>query len=156
MMLMRKIILCFLFCLSVVAAAAQDKGGTPEKGAFSPKEFEANLEKYVIKEAGITAKEAEKFLPVYREMRQKQIDIMDAERKTQAKKPATEKECEATIKAHDNAEIQLKKIVQTYHNKMLEIIPASKIMKVTRAENQFHRDSFRQMHDKRQPPRPRK
>ncbi len=152
---MQKIIIAFLFSLCVISASAQT-AGTPEKGAFSPKEFEANLEKYVIKEAGITAKEAEKFLPVYREMRQKQIDIMDAERKTQTKKPATEKECEATIKAHDNAEIQLKKIVQTYHNKMLEIIPASKIMKVTRAENQFHRDSFRQMHDNPKPPRPRK
>ncbi len=149
---MRRILLVFCFSLALSSAAAQGAG----RGGFSPKQFEADLEKYVVKEAGITKKEAEKFLPIYREMRQKQIAVMDAERKTRAGKPATEKECETVIRAHDSAEIQLKKIVQTYHNRMLSVIPASKILKVTAAENEFHRDSFRRMHDGKHPPRPRK
>ncbi len=152
---MQRIILLTFFTLLTLAVPAQNNGQA-DKPDFSPKEFEAKLEKFVVKEAGLTKDEAAKFLPVYREMRQKQITVMDADRKARSKKPKTEKECEEIIKAHDNAEIQLKKIVQTYHNKMLAIIPASKIMKVTVAENKFHRDSFRQAHDKRQPPKPRK
>ncbi len=149
---MQKIILACLLCFFGAVASAQDTSDARKKGDFSPQEFEACLEEYVVKEASLTKAETQKFLPIYREMRQKQVAAMDAERSARLKKPSTEKECEEAIKAHDNTEIQLKKIVQTYHNKMLEVISASKVMKVTMAENKFHREKFRQMHDKRQPP----
>ncbi|MCD8282945.1 MAG: hypothetical protein LUC22_06815 [Prevotella sp.] len=147
-------ILCLLLCAAF--STAQDGGGAPGKGNFDPKDFEQRLEKFVVKEAGITKTEAAKFLPIYREMRQKQIAIMDADRQARKKKPATDKECEAVIKAHDAAEVQLKRVLQTYHAKMLAVIPASKVMKVTLAENKFHREAFRKAPGKGQPPRPKK
>ncbi len=150
---MKKIIIIFSLFFSAVVAMAQGDGSPQQKGDFNPKDFETHLEQYVVKEAGITKEEATKFLPIYREMRQKQIQTMEAERDTWARKATTEKEWETRMKAHDNTEIELKKIAQTYHNKMLSVIPASKIMKVVKAENDFHRDSFRQHVGNNPPPK---
>ncbi len=152
---MRRLVI-FVFCLglSVFSASAQGDAGGRGKGNFNPKDFELRLEKHVLKEAGITKAEAEKFLPLYRGMRKKQIETMDAERKSRGKKVSTEKEWEALMKAHDNTEIQLKRIAQAYHNKMLTVIPASKIMKVIKAENEFFQDMFRQMHSGKDHPHP--
>ncbi len=140
---MRRIL--FFCCMVLSSTLAMAQGETPgKKGNFNPKEFEQNLEQHIVKETSMTKEEEEKFLPLYREMRQKQIKVMDSERQAHEKKPTTEKEFEALLKARDNADIELKKITQTYHNKMLNVMPASMIFKVMRAEQDFHRDSFRQ------------
>ncbi len=153
---MRRVIFIFCLLLSATLAVAQDEAKGQVKGHFDPKDFELNLEQYVVKEAGLTKAEEEKFLPIYREMRQKQVQVLDAQRKSRDNKPTTEKEWEALVKSHDNAEIELKKIMQTYHNKMLTVVPASKIVKMMRAENEFHRNSFRQHVGESPPPRPKK
>ncbi len=138
---MKKLLLLSFLILSILPAAAQNsaKGG---KSGFDPKNFESQLEKYIVKEAQITKKERAKFLPIFREMRREVIKILESERKAAKKKPTTEKEWEAALKAHDNAEVQMKKVVQIYHNKMLTAIPASKVMEVMKAEDNFYKDSF--------------
>ncbi len=141
--------------LSSVMAMAQEEAPGP-KGNFDPKAFEQDLEQYIVKEAGLTKAEEEKFLPIYREMRQKQIKVMDSTRKAFENKPTTEKDFENLLKTHDNQDIELKKIAQTYHNKMLNVVPASKVVKVIRAEQNFHRDTFRQHMGKNPPPQPKK
>ncbi len=143
-------------CLVLSFTTAMAQGEAPEKkGNFDPKEFEQKLEQHVVQEAGLTKAEEEKFLPIYREMRQKQIKVMQSQRKAHDTKPTTEKDFEALLKARDNADIELKKIAQTYHNKMLNVMPASKVIKVMRAEQDFHRDSFRK-HVGTPPPGPKK
>ncbi len=141
---MRRIMftLCLLFAAGVLLA--QEENAVPQKGNFDAKDFEERLEQHVIQEAGLTKAEEEKFLPLYQEMRLKQVQAMKDERTAREKKPTTETECEAVIKAHDEMEVELKKLVQEYHDKMLAVIPASKLIKVMKAEQDFHRDSFRE------------
>jgi len=132
----RRIILSLICLCAVLTMSAQQRGG------FDPAKFESELETFVIKEAGITQAEQGKFLQIYREKRKKELAVM--KERMSRKKPTTEKDYEIAIKAYDNEDLQLKKIQQTYHNQMLRVIPASKVLKVQFAEDNFHRQQFTQ------------
>ena len=54
-------------------------------------------------------------------------------------KPTDEEGCREAIEKRDRLELDLKQIQQTYHNKMMTIIPASKLFDVIKAEDKFHR-----------------
>lgn len=138
--------LMFVACIAVSAQNNHNNGNNPYP-QFDPKKFEAGLEEFVVKEAGITQQEAGRFLVIYREKRKKEVESMEAMRKHRSGKPTNEKEWAEQLKAHDNMEIQLKKIQQEYHNKMLRVIPASKVVKVVFAEERYHRDAFGRMHN---------
>ncbi len=147
---MRRFLFLALMLATALSAIAQGNSQERKREKFNPQKFEMRLEQYVVKEAGITEAEAVQFLPVFREMRQKQIDTINEARKSRVNKPDTEDEWEKVLKAYDNKEIQLKKILQTYHNRMLKVIPASKIIKMIKAEERFHREIFTKMHQNRQ------
>lgn len=136
------IIMIALVCSLGISAQEQKKQHRP----FDPQKFEQSLEQYVIQKAGITQAETTGFLPIFREMRKKEVEIMQKGRKAVSGKPKTEQEWEQKLREHDNAEIQLKKIQQTYHIRLLKVLPASKIVKMTRAEEEFHREAFKQIH----------
>lgn len=137
-----KLILSLLLLLATITVSAQHKG-------FDPQRFEAELETFVIKQAGICQNEQNAFLRIFREKRQKEVAVMTARRARMGKKLTSEREWQEALQAFDNEDIQLKKIQQTYHNKMLKVIPASKVMKVTRAEDEFHRQKFAQHQQRR-------
>jgi len=54
-------------------------------------------------------------------------------------KPATEEGCAAAIRERDKLDIELKQLEQSYHKKMMQVLPASKVYDAIRAESQFHR-----------------
>jgi hypothetical protein len=58
-------------------------------------------------------------------------------------KPAEESECRKSIQKRDELELELKSIQQTYHNKFLGVLSASKVFDVIKAEDRFHRKTFR-------------
>ena len=53
------------------------------------------------------------------------------------------------IRTQDEFDIQMKKLQQTYHNKFMKILPAGKVMEIIKAEDQFHRNAFRRIMEKR-------
>lgn len=147
---MRKIyiIICLVaFSLSITA----QEHGRQNKGQrhFDPQKFEQQLEQFVVKKAELTQEESDKFLPIFREMRQKEIALMKESRRTLKGKPSSEEECKSAIRNHDSSEVQLKKIQQTYHQRMLKDISAKKILKACLATDEFHREAFRKVHNNR-------
>lgn len=134
---------------SVVCMAQASGQGNRHHRQFDPQKFEQRLENHVLKTAGITQAEQAQFLTVFREKRKKEVEVITADRVQRKGRPTTEKEWENALKAHDNKELELKKIQQTYHNKMLKVIPASKVMKVIKAEEEFHRMTLREFEHNR-------
>ena len=128
-----KSIVLLLFVLVAFNAPAQ------EKRHFSPEKFDAELQQFIIQEAHLTTQESERFFPVYKEMQRKQRSLYDRQRRQGKNKPQDEAGCQKAIQEHDNIDIELKRIQQTYHNKFLDILPASKVYDVIRAEDRFHR-----------------
>lgn len=53
--------------------------------------------------------------------------------------------CKRLVQKRDEVELELKKIQQNYHNKFFTVLSASKVFDVLRAEERFHRQTFRNM-----------
>lgn len=141
---MRKLCI-FTIALALFAsvATAQDK---PER--FSPEKFRAELESFVVREACLSPKEAAAFFPLYDEMGKQQRAVFSSMRRLDHAPACTEDECRKLIKERDKLEIELKKIQQTYHNKFLSVLSAQKVVRVLKAEDDFHRRMLRRS-DKR-------
>jgi len=128
--------LAFFFALGVCAQF-------PSQQKFSPEKYQADMEQYLAKEAGLTPQEAAAFFPLLREMQKKQRAIYNQMMAESKIKPADEKACKKVIQKRDQVELELKSIQQTYHNKFLSVLPASKVFDVIKAEDQFHRGLLR-------------
>jgi hypothetical protein len=109
------------------------------QGQFDPEKFKADQEQFIVQEACLTPQDAATFFPLYDEMKRKERAVFDRMRNIGFIKPATESGCYLAIQEHDKMDIALKKIEQTYHNKFLKILPASKVYDIIQAEDKFHR-----------------
>lgn len=134
---MRKLLFSTVIMIMVVLGASAE-----EQQKFSPEKFQADLEQYITTEAGLTNEEAAKFFPLYREMQQKQRVVYNKIHEL-FKLPHDEASCKRAVQRRDQLEIELKQIAQTYHNKFLRVLPASKVIGTIVAEDKFHRRAFR-------------
>ena len=134
---MKQIILITLFLFTLVSARAE------EQQKFSPEKFQADLEQFITQEASLTADEATKFFPIYREMQSKQRAIYKQMTDLGNNKPTDEKACRKAVEKRDELELEQTRICQNYHVKFFEVLPASKVYDVIRAENRFHRRALR-------------
>ena len=134
---MKKLLVFAVLMLMVVLGASAE-----EQQKFSPEKFQADLEQYITTEAGLTNEEAAKFFPLYREMQQKQRVVYNKMHEL-FKLPHDEASCKRAVQRRDQLEIELKQIAQTYHNKFLRVLPASKVIGTIVAEDKFHRRAFR-------------
>ena len=113
-----------IVCLLVTMMAFAQEG--PMK--FSPEKFKADLQEFIVKEAKLTPQEAAKFLPLYSEMFQKQRAIYDRQRQLRMNKLTDEAAYRDAIKKGD---------------KFLNVLPASKVFEVIKAEDRFYRDMWK-------------
>ena len=137
---MKKILVCMMILLVGFSVCQADE---PQK--FSPEKFQAEMEQFITKEAGLSADESAKFFPLFREMQQKQRAVFGKMRQEGRVKPTDDASCKRLVQKRDEVELELKKIQQTYHNKFFTVLPASKVFDVLRAEEKFHRQAFRNM-----------
>ena len=145
--MMKKIVVSVVLMLMVILGANAE-----EQQKFSPEKFQADLEQFITTEAGLTNEEAAKFFPLYREMQQKQRVVYNKIHEL-FKLPHDEASCKRAIQRRDQLEIELKQIAQTYHNKFLRVIPASKVIGTIVAEDKFHRRAFRKFGQQRNAPK---
>ena len=143
-----KKLLVFAVLMFVVALGASAE----EQQKFSPEKFQADLEQYITTEAGLTNEEAAKFFQLYREMQQKQRVVYNKMHEL-FKLPHDEASCKRAVQRRDQLEIELKQIAQTYHNKFLRVLPASKVIGTIIAEDKFHRRAFRKLGQQRNAPK---
>ena len=140
---MKKLLVFAVLMLMVVLGASAE-----EQQKFSPEKFQADLEQYITTDAGLTNEEAAKFFPLYREMQQKQRVVYNKMHEL-FKLPHDEVSCKRAVQRRDQLEIELKQIAQTYHNKFLRVLPASKVIGTIIAEDKFHRRAFRKFGQQR-------
>lgn len=134
---MKKILTIIVMLTAVIMVNAQ--GGQQAQQRFSPEKFEADLQGYITKEAHLTQQEASKFFPVYKEMQEKQRALFDRQRELAKVKPSDEQGCLKVIKESDEIDLELKRIQQTYHARFIELLSASKVYDILKAEQRFHR-----------------
>ena len=141
---MKKSIFVLFFLLIVSLANAQNG----QQKHFNPERYQAELEQYITRKAGLSPKEASKFFPLYSEMLRKQRSIHNELKTLKRKKPVTDKDCKQNIMKRDKFEIEIKEIQRTYHEKFMQVLPACKVYDVIKAEERFHRQIFKRAADK--------
>lgn len=146
---MKKYLYIFLLTLVAFSAQAQNNGQRRHK-TFDPVKFEAEMEQFITTNAGLTQQESTKFFPLYREMRKKMMENFDREKQARKMDWNDEKTCEEAIRRHDQNDIRMKELQKVYHEKFLEVLPATKVLRVIRAEDKFHRQTMKRMADHHQ------
>ena len=136
----RRYIIVLLVLLCSVVAMAQE----PKK--FDPVQFEADLEQFVATEARLTPTESATFFPLYREMRKKQMAYFGYHRRWYIVDESDDKACAEAIRRMDSNDLEIKRLQQLYHEKFLHILPASKVFRIIKAEEKFHRQQFKRAH----------
>ena len=134
---MKRIFTIIVILLSALTVKAE----TPQQ--FSPEKFQADLEQFITNEANLTPEESKKFFSLYREMQQKQRVVFKQMKDLGVNKPADEAACKKALEKRDELELEQKRIQQNYHKQFLNVLPASKVYDVIKAENHFHRTAFR-------------
>lgn len=132
-----------LVMLTLSIGAQENKKQQQPPQRFSPERFEAELQAYITKEANLTPQEAAKFFPVYKEMQEKQRVLFGRQSLQGFAKPQDEQGCLKSIKESDEIDLELKRIQQSYHLRFLELLPASKVYDILKAEQGFHRHMMR-------------
>ncbi len=136
-MAFRKYIIIIIMLISCSVAEAQN----PKK--FDPVKFEAELEQFIVEEAALTPQESAAFFPLYREMRKKQFALFGQDRRLCHVDTNDEKACAEVIRRRDDNDLEIKRLQQTYHEKFMRVLSPSKVYRVLRAEDKFHRQMFR-------------
>lgn len=112
---------------------------------FSPERFEAELEQFIATEAGLSPQEAAVFFPLYKEMQGKQRMLFNKMRRYRHIDTRDDKASLEAIKARDELDVQIKKLLQQYHLKFCKVLPAGTVLRIIRAEEKFHRQAFKRV-----------
>lgn len=140
----KSILLILLFCLIGVTAIDAQRI-QQKRPPFNPAKFEADMEQYITTQAGLTPQEAAKFFPVYREMTKRMRTLFDEMRREHLVNLKDDKACAEAIHRQDQRDIDLKYLQQEYHSRFMKILSPSKVMRIIKAEENFHRQAFRKM-----------
>ena len=147
---MKRIHLLLLTLAIALCLKAQDNA---VQHRFSPEKFDADLREFITKEAKLTEQETAKFFPVYKEMQTKQREVFGKQKALAMSKPEGEKACKEAIRQRDENELEMKRIQQSYHEKFMKLLPASKVYAIMQAEDSFHRRMLRMGSRDRHPSR---
>ena len=130
------LLICTSFPLASNAAAYRDhQGEKPQR--FDPEKYSRDHEAFIIKDAQLTQQEVAAFMPLFREMQQKQRALFKQHRQYSRTNPQNDQEATQLIKNIDNVEMQMKKIEMQYHDKFLKVLSPIKVYKVHLAVNKF-------------------
>lgn len=138
---MKKFIaLILVFTAFSLALSAQDQRRGPH---FSPRQFQAEMEQFIVREACLSPQEAAAFFPVFNEMYRRQRAVFDRMRCLDKSNPVSDADCRRIIQERDKLDLELKKLQQKYHNKLLSVVSEQKVFRALKAENRFHRKMLR-------------
>lgn len=144
---MKRTILTALVALLAFASWAQ----SPEKGKprFDPKVFQQYMEAELTRQSGLTPEEAKVFFPLYEEMKEKQRCIGMQIHQLMRQEQQDEASCSFRIAKIKQLQVETNQIEQSYYKRFVEIVPASKVFKVMKAEDDFHRRMVQGQHSRR-------
>ncbi len=108
---------------------------------FSPTEYWNQQKAFFTEKAGLTEDEAKAFFPVYNELQQKKRDLNREMRRVMREAAGAQATEEQSLKAIDSmaeTNIKIAELEKEYLQRFKKILPASKILKVQNAEEQFN------------------
>lgn len=135
---MKKFLLLLCLCAPLLSFGA-DVEVVDDDDAPDPEVFEQRMEKMIIKRAKLSEKEAAQFSVIYKDFQKKQRttgkEIFELKDDTYDSPKAY---ADAITKIR-NLEVQLATNVQNYTMKLLKVLPAKKVFRIMKVEDDFRR-----------------
>jgi hypothetical protein len=140
---MKTLLKIIFFLILTIPAMAQDEGGDelPQQDPKAREKINAAHAAYITERLGLTAEEAEKFWPVYREYAAKRKNIREQfkDARKSGKKEHELIDLDLKIKQQ---ELDLEK---DYSNRLQKVITPQKLMNLRQAEGDFRKLLLRQI-----------
>lgn len=146
MKMKRYILTAFAALFALVAWAQTQEKGKPR---FDPQLFQRHMEAELTRQSGLTPEEAKVFFPLYEEMKEKQRCIGMQIRQLMNQENLDDAACSYNIAQIKKLQLETNEIEQTYYKRFVEIVPACKVFKIMKAEDDFHRRMVQGQHYQR-------
>jgi uncharacterized protein YdiU (UPF0061 family) len=118
-------------------------------GQFSPTEYWNQQKAFFTEKAGLTEDEAAAFFPLYNELQQKKRDLNREMRRMTRQENQTEEQAQKSLDAIADVNIKIAELEKEYTKKFKEVLPATKILKVQNAEEQFNSQMLKDIQQSR-------
>lgn len=147
-----KIITFLFFFLSVVAVA--QGGKFKEKMQQKKDQLKSMKIAFITSELNLTPDEATKFWPLFNEFEEKQRELRQEKIKnyidrSQNSEKLTEKDALSLLNQMETAEDELHQLRKKFVANLKGVLPASKILKLKKAEEEFSKKLLQQYRGKR-------
>lgn len=139
MIMTMKKFLMTMFVVAVSLCALAQPNGQKGQPRFDPQKFQQMVEESLTKAASLTADEAKAFFPLYNEMRERQckMGVQIYELKKNVKGDA--KSYAEAIQKINQLKVDMAEVERDTYKRILKVVPAEKVFKVMKAEDEFHR-----------------
>ncbi|MCD8301685.1 MAG: hypothetical protein LUC44_01550 [Prevotellaceae bacterium] len=137
--------LCIL--LTALALISCEAWAQQPRQRFSPEEFRARQERHIAAEAKLTKAEADKFFPVYREMKAKQRQSAMKAQALKRNHPApnaAEKDYASVINQIAALDAEVAKIEADYYKRLCKVVSPKKVYAALLADDDFNRRMVQQ------------
>ncbi len=109
--------------------------------------FEKSKQEFIIKEAGLTPEEAEKFFPLNTELQKKKLELhrkhKEGVRHTQEAENISDEEYEKLIEENINLKMKEAELDKEYSEKFNKLMSPQKLFKAQQAERTFMQEELR-------------
>lgn len=132
-----------LLFLNVLFINAQDAS----KSLMNLQAFEKSKQEFIIKEAGLTEEEAEKFFPLNNQLQKKKLELhrkhQEGVRHTQESDNISDEEYEQLIEENINLKMKEAELDKEYSDKFNKLMSPQKLFKAQQAERTFMQEELR-------------
>lgn len=119
----------------------QQPQGPNRNEQFSPAEYWEQQKEFFTNQASLTQDEANAFFPIYNELQQKKRELNREIRRIMREEGGPMVSEDGSLKAIDakaDVNIKIAELEKEYLQKFKQVLPASKILKIQNAEEQFN------------------
>jgi Spy/CpxP family protein refolding chaperone len=143
-----------LFFIFISAFSFAQPGKLREKMQQKKEQVKSMKIAYITTELNLTPDEAAKFWPLYNDFEEKQREIRQEKIKnymdrSQSSDKLSEKEALTLINQMETAEEELHQLRKKFISNLKGTLPATKILKLKKAEDEFSKKLLQQYRDKR-------
>lgn len=118
---------------------------------FDPQKFQQMVEASLAKVADLTSEEAKAFFPQYNEMRERQrkmgVQIYELKKNTKS----DTKSCSESILKINQLKVEMAEVERDFYKRIIKVVPADKVYKIIKAEDDFHRRMVQGQRSNRRP-----
>lgn len=156
---MKQLIFAIVLFVSGVACAqpqgqcqrqGQGQGRAQGRERFNHKEFCARMDSFLTKKAELTPEEAKAVLPIFKELKDKQRELHMQMRKIK-RETKEGSDYEKALLRIAELNKQAVSLESEYYKRMCKAVPAEKVFRIVKAEDNFHRGMLGEFNGKKHP-----